>query len=440
MKKTRFEAAEILSTAWCPYNCKYCYIPKGRAMEKMHQQVAKDLKNGAILDNLENVAGENLHYLSFWGTEPSLTLNIIEEKLPEIQQRFPELREINFSTSMMRPKPIEDFAKTLSKYDNLKLKVQISLDGPAFITDKNRFEGAAKTIPEKFFWLVSQLQDLQSKVEFRWKGTFTIENIKEINRDPARIDQYFNFFKNLNEKFNKMNRNKNIILIEESYGPTLAVPGKYTSQDGKDFAIFINNLRRKDYRTTYFPRLRRLVSFQDELGPKKAKFTCCAGDSSLGIGYEQHMCHRSYYLDDDRYINSILEQEDIDNWDISLFKRGNIDLMRRSFIVDTDNDEEKVRFNYIMRNFHDFWRMQIGYVKATMKELALAGQAEKRFLKNDAYLTLFAIFVNTALCCPMENVLNTGSVYLTPISLLRMFGNGAFRELLIKYYEATNRK
>ncbi|GAI99331.1 unnamed protein product [marine sediment metagenome] len=63
-------------------------------------------------------------------------------------------------------------------------------------------------------------------------------------------------------------------------------------------------------------------------------------------------------------------------------------------------------------------------------ELALAGQAGHQYLENGELSTLFALFVTTGLSCPIENILNTGSIHLTPLSLLRMFGNGGFRELL----------
>ncbi|GAI93613.1 unnamed protein product, partial [marine sediment metagenome] len=51
--------------------------------------------------------------------------------------------------------------------------------------------------------------------------------------------------------------------------------------------------------------------------------------------------------------------------------------------------------------------------------------------------TLFGLFVSTGLSCPIENMLNTGSIHLTPLSLLKMFGNGAFQELI---YDIPRRK
>jgi len=437
-KDKKFEAVEILTTGFCPLNCHYCYIPKTTVMKGLHQEIIEKLKDDTYLNNIEKIAGNKIHCLAFWGTEPALTLNIIKKKLFEIHRRFPELEIISFSTSMMFWKPIRDFAEALTKYD-IKLNIQVSLDGPSFITDKNRFKGASKKVPQNFFKLVSSFQKISSKITFSWKSTFTPENIKEMNNN-LKIDEFFTYFERLNKKFKKINKNLNINLIEKSYMPTLAVPGKYTAENGKNFAIFLKKLHQKNYHTTYTGRLFRLINFQDELSNKKRMFTCSGGDTQVGVGSRFHICHRSFYLDDKRYVQSVLKKSEIENWDVSLFKKGSIDILKKWYIPEIGNKKEETRFKYIMRNYHDFWRFQVAYVKMIMIELALNNQAEKKFLENDDYLTLFALFVNTGLSCPMEAILNTGSIYLTPISLLRMFGNGAFQEIFEDFYKGYQKK
>jgi sulfatase maturation enzyme AslB (radical SAM superfamily) len=437
-KNKGFEAAELLTTGSCPLNCRYCYIPKTSEMKNLHQEIIQKLKDNTYLDNLEKIAGNKIHYLGLWGTEPTLTLDIIKKKLPEIHQKFPELKVISFSTAMMFPEPIEDFVKALSKY-NIGLEVQISLDGPDFISDRNRFKGASKKIPQNFFKLILNLQKTSSKISFRWKSTFTLENIKEINKN-SKIDEFFNYFERINKKFERINKNLNITLAKKSYIPTLAVPGKYNSEDGKNFAKFLKKLHQKNYHTTYTGRLSRIVEFQDELGSKKKMFTCSGGDSQVGVGSRFHICHRSFYLDDERYVKSVIKEAKIDNWDVSLFKKGSIDLLKKWYIPKIGDKKEEIRFRYAMRNYHDFWRFQMAYIRAMMIELASANQAEKRFLKDNNYLTLFALFVNTGLSCPMEAILNTGCIYLTPVSLLRMFGNGAFQEIFKDFQKIERKK
>jgi len=442
------EAAEILTTGWCPHNCKYCYIPKNEVMRELHNEIVADLGQGRHIERLKKIYGDGLKTLGFWGTEPTLTLDLIQPLLPQLTQAFPKLNEITFSTSMIDFEPIARFIKALQGY-GIKLRVQVSLDGPSFITDKNRFQGAAEKVPKNFFALVSAIQDQRggalplppiaalglakrvspTNVEFHWKATLTTENIKEMNDDPSKIDEYHEYFENLNKRFDEINQSKNISLSKESYPLTLMVPGSYTSGDGRDFAQFLIKLRRKGYKSAYSFRLGRLIDFWDELGIKKNMFTCSAGDSNSGIGNNFHVCHRSFYFDETRYVDSMLQQ-DVENWDVSHFRPGIIDLLRKYYIVNVDQDAELTRLRYVMRNYHDFWRLQLGYIKAMMMELALAGQVDHQYLENNELGILFALFINTGLSCPIENILNTGNIHLTPLPLLRMFGNGAFQELL----------
>lgn len=419
------QAAEILTTAQCPNNCKYCYISKDRVMKRVHQEVVDDLRSGVYVSRLKELYGDNLTDLGFWGAEPVLTLDEVIPLLPELSQVFPKLRKVNFSTSMIDYKSIFRFAQAIAQV-GLNLGVQVSLDGPAFITDTNRFRGAAEIIPNNLFNLLSLLQDSKANVEFHWKATLDINNIREMKDDPAKVDEYFNFFKQLNERIDRENGNENIKFHKGSFIPTLAVPGKYTSDDGRDFAGFIKLLREKGYRTVYTDRILRLIDFEDELGPKKGMFTCSGGDSNRGVSDSYHICHRTFYLDDDRCVGAILKK----NWDYTHYQKGTLDLVREYFIVGRGDNAAMARFQYALRSYHDFWRAQVGYIKAMMKELALAGQASHEYLDNDELSTFFALFVDTCLGCPVENLLNTGCLHLTPISLLRMFGNGAFREIL----------
>ena len=156
-------------------------------------------------------------------------------------------------------------------------------------------------------------------------------------------------------------------------------------------------------------------------------FSCSGGDSNLGIGDAVHICHRTFYYDKDEYIESILNT-DIDNWDVSLFKRGTIDHIRKNYIV--KGEPNFTRFKYVMRGYHDFWKFQLEHTKAMIIELVHAGQVDPYYLENRELLDLFALFMNVGLSCPMENLLNTGSIHLQLVSMIRMFGNGAFQEIV----------
>jgi len=425
----RFEAGELLTTGQCPLNCKYCYIPKVPAMHELHADIIKSLEDGSFLENLHKVVGDKLRYLSFWGTEPALTLPIIAKKLDDIERMFPNAKNISFSTSMIMPDPIIDFAKELEKR-GMNLDLQVSIDGPEFITDENRFPGAAEKIPANTLRFIEKMQGTRTEISLHWKPTLTIENIRAMNEKPERIDEYLSFFRDLEEKISNLNTDSKVNMKRGGYVPSLAVPGKYTSEDGKDFCKFLKILHGKGYESTYTGRLRRLFSFSDELGAKRRMFTCSGGDSNVGVGDHLHICHRSFYLDDPRYVEAVLEMESLDNWDVSIFNQGMVDHLKQWYMPSIDDERKLLNFDYIMRGYHDFWKLKVTTVEVMAKELALAGQADPLFLENKSYASLFALFMVTAHSCPMEAVLNTGSMQFTPVSLIRIFGNGAFREII----------
>lgn len=406
-------------------------------MKKIHQQIIRSLKDGSYIENLKRVYdGRSLESIGFWGTEPTLTTDIIASQIPQLVEAFPKLKEITFSTSLMFVEPIERFIRALNGYD-IRLEVQISIDGPAFITDKNRAKGVAKKVPENFSRLLSLIQDTKTRVGFRWKTTLTIQNLQDMNADTSKMDKYYEYFEDLYRRFSKINQNERIVLQTRESLPTMTVPGRYTSEDGRIFAQFLRNLHQKGYKSSYTFRLNRILNFWDELGTKKSMFSCSGGDSNAGIGKNLHICHRSFYLDEDEYVNSILKQQGIKNWDVSHFERGLINLVRDFYIVDIADKADLSRFLYVMRNYHDFWSLQLSYIRAMMMELALVNQVSKEYFDSEALCTLFTLFGASALSCPIEQILNTGVIHYVPLSMIRLWGNGAFEELL---NDTTRRK
>jgi len=439
-KRTQEQVAcEILTTGFCPFNCEYCYIPKTEHMKTLHKQIEEGLKNGTYIKQLKTFFGSGLEFLGFWGTEPTLTTDLLIPKLPELFKEFPNLHEFSYSSGQMTDPEIQvRFVKAVveaaPRNKEIRIGIQSSTDGPAWITDTNRQKGIADRIPKQIKAIVEGLNDVDLrnvKVEFRWKATHSPDNMRAILEKPERLDEYYEYFMMLNKTFHDANKNKNVTLAEGSYVPTLMVPGKYTVEDGKLFARYIKTFHDRGYDTTYTFRLLRLFEFYKELGYKRRMFSCSGGKSNFGLGGDSiHICHRTFYYNNQEYIDSILQQSEIDNWDVSLFKSGSIANIQKNYIIDPNDKDEVSRYLHTLAGYHDFWRLQIGYIITALKELAYAGQVGEIYLENDDVCLMFALFMNSGLSCPMENLLNTGSIHLQVLSLIKLFGNGAFEEIL----------
>jgi len=430
------EACEILVAAVCPLACKYCYIPKDPSMQTMHEEIREAMKSGKLLARLKDVFDSNqLKYLGFWGTEPATVFPDILQFLREAQKVFPKLANLSFSTSFIFPPDV--YLKFLKGIDSVgrpyKVDMQISLDGPSWITDKNRMEGVTERVVNNWKAFIDALNDTPFEritVSLKWKATHSIENMKEFLKNPQRVEEYIGFFESLNNYFIKHNRNKRVTLAVKSYVPTLVVPGKYTSEDGKVFAKYLQLLHLKGLKSTYSYRLRRLLIHEKELTRNPSCFTCSGGRSNFGLSDNLTICHRGFYLDDERYVKAILSHPDIENWDVSCFEKGFLDVYKRNFVVDPRDEMNKIRFYYVMRNYHDYLSLKIAATEALLIELVKAGQASRVYLESQELRTLFALFINSALSCPSENILNTGSLHLQTLSLIRLFANGAFEELV----------
>jgi sulfatase maturation enzyme AslB (radical SAM superfamily) len=451
----KITSAELFSSALCPLDCKYCYIPKTEMMKGLQEKIVKMIKGKTFIPDLKKFYGKNLQQFSLWGAEPTLTLPAIIKIMPALMKEFPKLNLLSFSTSLItNPDIILNAVESLEKIGKpFSLNCQISLDGPAFIADVNRMKGVSETVPKNLYYITEKLNAMSPKnvtVIFHFKPTMTVDNIKFMNEKPARWKEYFNYFEKIYLQFQKINKIKNCI-FNWSSSPTLTVPGRYTSSDGKELAIFFRNLRlltRKNKEKRYWrhinaplnnytSRFARLINLQNNLTNKATLFTCSGGDTNfaLGIDNDFRICHRSFFLNNKEYIDSILAQGNMENWDISLFERGNIELLNEKYAINTKKRNDWERVLYVLRSYHDFTKFKMSYIIAMVKELALCGQADKKFLEDDGLCLLFANFINIAFACHSENLLNNGVLHFMPISIIRLLSNGAFFEVIKDYDE-----
>jgi len=286
--KSMLVASEVLTSGWCPLQCSYCYIPKTKEMKDLHLEIIKELKTRNRIERMKEMKkkyGVRLEHLGAWGTEPLLTMRYID--LREWKKEFPELKTFAYSTSMMlKPVPVIDEKVKEAKDLRISIKNQVSLDGPKWITDKNRVGGSTDGIIKNTKWLVEELNkiDFDTYFEISFKATWSIDNIRQMVEHPELIHEVFEFFSNLVNELRKKNKKKNVV-IRDFAGGTLVVPGKYTSEDGKVLAKFFEYLYKFGYPNNYTYRLMRILDWGKELH-KVRMFTCSAMDSQFGFDDE----------------------------------------------------------------------------------------------------------------------------------------------------------
>jgi organic radical activating enzyme len=457
-KTNRPVAAEIFSSGVCNIKCNYCYIPKVSEMKNIHKQIIDKIKNDKFVSSLKDLYGDDLEHLSFWGTEPTLTFSHLAPKMNDILDTFPKLTGLSWSSNFITDSKVTiDFIDQIKPDRDIDIKVQVSLDGPTEITDSNRAPGATKKIITNVMKFLDQLDslDLTNKtITLTSKPTWGVENISYYNSDINNLYDYFYFFDELLGVIKE--HAPQTPQFNNHFGAlsSLVVPGKYTKQDGlnltslfhKLYQIEEKNDKQKLFKhihgplNTYEIRLRRLLDYGLELGNKPEMFTCSGGDSNWAIDERDqlHICHRSLFLNNQKYVNEVMAGNEAKDWGVSEFDRGTINAINR-YIVDSKDEYEVNRFNRTMSGYHTNTRLRDGYVVASIKELALANQADSEFLYNEDLTHFYAAFMNSAHSCPMENVIITGNVHLVSNSMLKVFGNGAFQLLIKKLSERINK-
>jgi len=434
-------AAELFSSAWCNLDCKYCYIPKNDKIKDRHDKIIEEVKKvDPIIDRLKKVFGENLEIISHWGSEPTLTIKYFNNFYKKAIAEFPKLKKIslssNFSTNINN---LSNFIKNLSQDRIFDIYIQISLDGPYWITDYNRRNGKTDIIISNILKLLENLNscDFNHNIHMNFKPTWSIDNINYmLNND--KIEDYYIFFDNLISNMIKINKNKNVNIYPNSCNPTIVCIDNYSSEDGKKFfelyskIIKINN---KFYNInpdiSYYHNFKKFFTVLiDEFWIKQRMFTCSAGDTQLGISNDNlmHMCHQSFYYE---YQDLMLSDNDrilskTDNDNVCNNRINNV----YNSIPSIYDEKNKILYSqYKNRAFHDFANLKLQLAMSIIKEMADCGQISKCY-NDDNMAKILALFCIQRHSCPVSSLENYGSLFVYTHSYFRLFGNGIVEDFV----------
>ncbi len=443
LKKARIESAEMFSAAVCNLNCTYCYIPKkDPRLSKYHKNIIEKITSDKFIEQLGETYGEGLTSISHWGTEPTLTLHHYTENnfYEKLQKVCPNVTSIMMSSNFMHnPSTIIDLIKSLPKYEKtVKLNIQMSLDGPDYITDKNRGKGATKKILENVFTFFKNLKEIEGMLRekniifsFHVKPTHYIDDIILL-MDMKYVLEYCDVFENLMKEI--LPYRSEGIQILPICDATLVYPGRYTKQDGLNYTKYVENFfnlkNEKEYKyatfnAPYVGYFEELLKFLDHAFTCHGQTSCSAGRSQLALTDKNDLifCHRMFYMNEPEVYEDIFEPFFDGNVCYSGSEFGRHQLLQR-FVA---NDPLKLASALtVSRGFNDYQGHKMNCAYALIKEMAKCGQIDKIFLENEKYCTLFTMFLLKR-SCPVESIVTTGSIHTSSTSFYRIFGNGVFQ-------------
>lgn len=434
----------------CDLDCVYCYIPKNKVLKDIHKKWQSLYSDGTYNELIsEAYDREKLEAISFWGGEPSLGFGDLQ-KLRDLFILFPNLKSFSTSTNCSNFESIKFLLEEVSKYSiefnrNSKVSIQISLDGEKDRNDRNRGKGVYDRViknTSKILETAKSLEKVHSTIFF--KQTNTSEDFLEYSNSPESLIRTIGTFDKLHSDFiSKYGSYKNMTLEFRSL-PTIAWPGSYSKKDGETYTKclkLVEEVIRDKFpnwahtNPLYSGRIRSLIKEAAFINREKSNdiFFCSAGSKMIGLDPDgtTHGCHGSFWSN---YIDYLKTNESLGDWcsgerimDYSTERFWKAEETYISQYRDSYND---ARMKYVLRSFSHNLDNYLNITYATVKMLLLAEQISEIFLQEE-WARFFTYFIALKSSCWFNNVLVCSSPSVTPLSLYRVYGNGAF-EYLVK--------
>lgn len=442
-------AVELFSSGWCNLECKYCYIPKTDFLKGIHKGIIERIKDGTFIDDIKEIYGDSLETIAHWGTEPTLTVTQFKDFYKKAAIEFPKLKSVKISSNFMtNPNNLLRWVTEIIPQDKkMDVSIQVSLDGPPFITDKNRLGGSTYQIIENCLEFTREINKVGTRhnVRMHLKPTAGDDDIIALS-DMNKTIEYYEFFDEFMTQWFEANKN-NAVGIMASVDPTLVLPGTYTQEDGQNFyKLLLNQLELQNRKwksitppeSNYYWRYREKFPFYKEFVIKHRMFPCSAGDSCFALGDipgTNHICHQSFYMDHPEYFEEA-RKYGLDPQTMEGIAAGRVDIIKKNFITHKDDELKTSRMLYLTRAFNDFVEMKKSVAIAQTLELAHCGQINPIY--KNAHMAEQLSYMLVSLSCPMDNTTITGSQLINCMSLIRVFANGVFEnifERVIKEYK-----
>lgn len=455
-----FVAANVYFVGTCNLQCKYCFQPKiGKKMSDVNEKIIEWVKSGKMEEDVEKHIGKDIECLALWGGEPSINLPYLTERLDKVYERFPKLNSISYSTNMSKRHLAQnsvDFIKAVLEMNrkyrrSVKVDLQISIDGPPEVNDKDRIGCKAEEILGNTTFVLESLKDIPRSercFNIHGKGTHSAETMKWFlqphEKYETNLEYHFRYFDDWHEKWGK------ICDFWPTFGGlTLVYPGHYTQEDGYNYLrinqLLLEELPKKEwkFKPDFISQtaLRAIKAFETlKRGVRKeykyemlSNCTCSAGRSCAGISYDgkYHWCQSTYFFDDE-VLKHLRDNNLISDFEANqgFSFRNYENYVKNVEVVDYDNDLLMSRSLNMMHNFWTNLSTRTQYLEMQIRELASAGLVSKCYLDDrwvDLAVTYFLWGGNE---CPSDNVWEFGSPYIRDNSHIKLICNGTLEYIL----------
>lgn len=412
----------------CNMACKYCQINKHKpCMAANNDEMREKMLSGEYARNIIErfkPLRDTINSISLWGMEPTINGDLFCEAAFPLLDEFEHVESLMFSTnSWLGFLRIYDFIGALDAYNrsrnrNIRLDLQVSLDGPAWINDASRRKGTTDNTLDVIRKLVTQLpHDLTVEVYLHTKPTLDVSFMREMVADNAKLLEWYHFFDHLQTEMAALCDNPHIRL-ELAQTPTLVNPGEHTQEDGRTLAAFLHALRNID--TAQFKNYQHPLIYQVLRGisealecrnySEAAHWGCCSAGrytANVDMNGDLFSCHGLFSYG---YMKP----------DASITKAHT-----------TTQDKDAQRLQYVDLLWSQYPESRRAFADIIIRSLAEEGQIDRCYrtskdMRDLLYYALGGVY------CQYGHLEMTQSMWAYCTSQFKYFGNGAVQEI-VKY-------
>lgn len=432
----------------CNLNCKYCVISKSVKGKKNFELKAlrESLEKGEYIQHLKNIFNTNkfdtskITKLELWGEETTLTINNFLVSFQELNNFFPNLDSIFFSTNAIgNANILSSFIKGLDEKlrSPFTLSIQLSCDG--ILMEKTR--GVSyNTFKTNIINLFTQLNEIELKnlnVEFNLHGVISRILVHEL-LTTNNIENHWKSLDDMADLIKSLNKNPKIT-TPNGASSAFETPVDATVEEGKELAEFLRQTLALDkkYRSNFFSAVysRRyglklvLNNFEEIIeGIENQEImkniniegslhaSCGAMYETLKIRYNGDMifCPNNIHK---------MTIEDLDT-------EADDYLIRKSLLENnyynnaTDKNYDKTFYRHEVLRTSGFYSYFVKNAKL-MYYLSRINQIDPIYIYDNKKLLRDALIVTTLYSCPDGNIQETGSLFGKSVDNIKYYCNGA---------------
>lgn len=430
----------LYTTALCNLNCTYCYICKDNtnALKEIDNDIKEDWETGNYIKRLKEdfppTYLKTIKRIDLWGGETLIGMDRFTNSFLDFCKVLPNFQNISFSTNLVVPNTIEILQRLLNKISEkpdrvFYIDLQISIDGPEEINDKNRGKGVCKKVLENYNKLLELNIPENVDIYICTKPTLSNDTFDYfLNKENCK-----NFYLFFNDNFYIPFRKNKITKIKEVFCgiPNYAEPYNYSVEDGVTLAVIFKNFQEveKENDIPAF-RNRSLVPYVSRnYNPNinifaPYEYSCGGGcgklvhDITMITKNKYSVCHRSIF---DAYI------------DYSNTKKNNNGMTYDEYLLQsraamTKEDFFKARKALIKSYLYPSKWTTVD-IDSMILLSAKAGLILPKYLKKKNRIPVVN-FMSGVSPCLDSNYRLQGSFFVQPCWWIRLLLNGAFDIML----------